>query len=59
MSSPKKRKNVPRIVRKLKNAGVSLTEAKKNEVILDNCIDVEYHWDTLATEEALCLKNIK
>ena len=57
MSSPKKRKNVPRIVRKLKNSGTSLSEAKKNEVIMDNCIDVEYHWDTLAMEEEACLKN--
>lgn len=48
MSKLKKRKNVPRIVRNLYEAGSSLVEAKKNQVILDNCIDVEYHWETLA-----------
>lgn len=50
MSKLKKRKNVPRIVRSLYEDGASLTEAKGNSVILDNCIDVEYHWETLIGE---------
>lgn len=50
MSKPKKRKNVPRIIRRMYTNGCTLDEARKHKIVLDNCMDVEYHWETLVAE---------
>lgn len=52
MRKLKTRKNVPRIVQRMWTNGFTLEEAKRQKIVLDNCIDVEYHWETLAMKEA-------
>lgn len=47
----KKRKNVPRIVKRMFTNGFTLEEARKHQIVLDNCIDIEYHWETLVNEK--------
>lgn len=49
MSKYKKRRNVPRIVQRMFTNGFTLAEAKQHKTVIDNCIDVEYHWETLVS----------
>ena len=48
MSKLKKRRNVPRIVLRLRTNGFTLEEARDHKIVRDNGIDIEYHWETLA-----------